>query len=173
MKLLLLMRHGDAPTSVLGDEKRCLNELGKTHAASAAEYLARKDSPVIDQILCSTSIRTRETFDILQSIHPSYAKIVTFEGAIYKTSSSTLMQLIQQVDDKCSSLLVIGHNPTLLDIALSYHDSIDNNRHYDKLISTGFQPASIVTISFPDAKKWRDTAHNKGCIIDIFSPYDL
>ena len=105
-RTLIFMRHGKSayPTGV-GDHDRPLAPRGDREAALAGDWL-RAEQPPIDAVLCSTSVRTRETLARTGIDAP-----VTFDEAIYGGSPEQIIRLVKETDDAVATLLVIGHAP--------------------------------------------------------------
>ncbi|MFV0430316.1 MAG: SixA phosphatase family protein [Arachnia sp.] len=107
MKRLILMRHAAAEhLSPSGDKARHLSPRGIQDAQEAGIALAGFD---IDYALVSSATRTRETFAALGLGVP-----VEYQDALYQDGTDTMLQRISEMfDDQVSSLLVIGHAPTI------------------------------------------------------------
>jgi phosphohistidine phosphatase len=118
MRQLLLLRHAksswDDPR--LSDHARPLNARGRRAAqAMAGAMRARGLSP--DVVLVSSARRTLQT---LESLTP-------FEGTpniepmddLYLAPWPRLFDILRQVPDTVRSVLLIGHNPGLHDLALA------------------------------------------------------
>ena len=105
-RVLILMRHGKSayPTGI-GDHERPLAPRGQREAALAGDWL-RENQPVVDAVLCSTSVRTRQTLEATGLTAPT-----TYEELIYGASPHELIDLVRGVDDAVDTLLVIGHSP--------------------------------------------------------------
>jgi phosphohistidine phosphatase len=68
-------------------------------------------------VLCSAAVRAHETLDLLR---PALAKAtIRVEEQLYAASSETLLKRIRSVPAEVGSLLLIGHNPGLQDLALT------------------------------------------------------
>ncbi|RWC50039.1 MAG: histidine phosphatase family protein [Mesorhizobium sp.] len=117
MKQLLLLRHAksswDDPD--LNDFDRPLAERGvKTARLMGRELAARGWLP--DLVLVSAALRTRDTWRLVAaelSTHPRIA----FTEALYGASAKDILNQVHQADPSCGSLLVVGHNPGLEDLA--------------------------------------------------------
>lgn len=111
MPTLLLLRHAQAANFApgKGDHARPLTPRGHEQAARVGTLLA---STPIDQVLCSTSTRTRETLAELGLDCP-----VEYLDAIYQAGSDTIARLIGEVDDAVGTLLVVGHAPGIPTLA--------------------------------------------------------
>ena len=69
-------------------------------------------------VLCSASRRTRQT---LTRIAPGLGKSanVRIEPELYATSAAVLLEVLHEVPDEVESVMLIGHNPGIQDLALS------------------------------------------------------
>lgn len=69
-----------------------------------------------DLILCSTAVRARAT---LARIEPALGRQeVKVERALYGASADALIARLRRLPAHCESVLIIGHNPGLQDLAL-------------------------------------------------------
>jgi phosphohistidine phosphatase len=113
---LSLLRHAKSSwdNAKLGDHERPLDKRGRAAGGLLAAHFATLPPPAL--VLCSSALRTRQT---LAHILPSFAappRIVIEEG-LYLASAVALCSRIAAVGDDVASLLVIGHNPGLHDLA--------------------------------------------------------
>ena len=110
MRTLVLMRHAksDYPDGV-GDHQRPLASRGIREAALAGDWL-RENLPAIDTVLCSSALRTRQTLDRTGISAP-----VSYSDALYGASPGTM---VGEINDRIDSLLVVGHEPTVSEVAL-------------------------------------------------------
>lgn len=165
MKKLILMRHGDAPRNVMGDNERSLSSQGQDEAAQTSHYI--KDLYEVNYILCSTAKRNKQTLEVLQTITLQQTP-VEFCDEIYQNDPSILKDLVYSCKPEISTILILGHNPSLLTFALEcdkngYSEWIDEINH-------GFLPAEIIVIEFSVADNWEDAMRHGGKIKDIFIP---
>ena len=111
MKTLTLLRHAkterDSPE---GDFGRSLIERGRKDAGRMGEKI-RELGLDFDLVLASPARRALETVEQLGKLAP------IFEPRIYNASSSQLYDLIRSTDDGVGSLLMVGHNPGLEELA--------------------------------------------------------
>lgn len=117
MKQLLLLRHAksswDDPS--LDDLDRPLAERGLEAARlMGREFAARDWLP--DLALVSAALRTRDTWRLVAAQLPASPQ-VAFAKALYDASAADILNQIRQVDASSGSLLVVGHNPGLEDLA--------------------------------------------------------
>jgi phosphohistidine phosphatase len=119
MKRLLLLRHAKSSweDSGLADHERPLARRGRRAAKLMAEHLSRERPPP-QLVLCSSARRTRET---LERVVPGlgHQVAVRIEPALYAASAESLLERVRAVEDDVESVLLIGHNPGLEELALS------------------------------------------------------
>jgi len=68
-------------------------------------------------VLCSTSVRTRQT---LEAIQPALGKSCRVEllAELYAAAEQVLLERLQALPESVGSVMLIGHNPGLHDLAL-------------------------------------------------------
>ena len=110
-KTLLLLRHAKSSwdDANLADHDRPLARRGRRASGLIAAYLrAHRITP--EQVLCSSSARTRET---LERISPGFTGEVEveIEDDLYGASAAELLARLRKVSGTVESLMVIGHAP--------------------------------------------------------------
>jgi phosphohistidine phosphatase len=113
---LVLLRHAkaDSPPAT-ADADRPLSARGRADARAAGEWLAAHQAPEL--VLCSPSRRTRQTWHAVAEGMGGAERPVRFERILYTGGVTDLLALVQEVDDEVGSVLVIGHNPVLSQLA--------------------------------------------------------
>jgi phosphohistidine phosphatase len=118
VRTLHLLRHAksswDDPS--LADHDRPLAGRGRRDAKRIAEHI-RRSGIEPELVLCSTAARTRETLALVEPALGSPA--VELEDDLYGASADELLARIRRVPDAVGSVLVIGHNPGLHELALA------------------------------------------------------
>ena len=150
MKKLLLIRHAKA-VSELGnsDFERPLKNSGIRDAKLMAERLHHEK--LIPQILvASPALRTLSTANIF-SDYLSLPKAIE-DLKIYEASRAALLDLISQFDDKHNFIGLIGHNPTMEQIA-----------HYLTGELIDFPTCAIALIEFK-LDKWSEVSADTGTL---------
>jgi phosphohistidine phosphatase len=174
VKTLYLLRHAksswDDPS--LSDEERPLSSRGRMAATAMAHHF-RREGVAPHLVLCSPSIRTRQTLDRLIPVlgDPGNGGTVVFEPAIYEATPHHLLELIRSTPPGASSLLLIGHNPGLAFLASSLlapdgHDA--SLAHLQRKYPTG----ALATFQFPDGE-WRSLRPGSGRLLSFVRPRDL
>ena len=115
MRQLIVMRHGKAVgASTTGDHTRALSPRGRAEALEAARRMAALARP--DAVLVSDSTRTRETLDCAApALPPALPRRVTRN--LYGAGADAILAEIRATPDDVATLLVIGHNPGIGDLA--------------------------------------------------------
>ena len=113
MKRLYLLRHAksswDDPE--LADHERPLSARGRRAADAIGNYL-REHGIEPELVLCSSAARTRET---LARIGLSGE----VERELYGASANELLARVRELSPRLESVLLIGHNPGMHDLALA------------------------------------------------------
>lgn len=99
----------------MADEARPLNKRGRRAAAAVGRWLADQGiHPSL--VLCSTARRSRETLEL---IHDAFgAKVpIQLEPGLYLADAASLLARLQRLPRDVPSVLLIGHNPGLHELA--------------------------------------------------------
>lgn len=117
MRRLMLLRHAKTERAEPGtrDRDRKLTKRGRADAPVIGAYMAHHGL-VPDLALVSPVTRAQETWTL---IAPAFAKTprVTRDERIYNVSPERLISVIGETRG-ARSLLVVGHNPSLHDVAV-------------------------------------------------------
>ena len=114
---LYLLRHATSSWEdpALADHDRPLAGRGRRAAAALADHMAEHQI-VPEFVLCSTALRTRETYGRLEAVLEGAP--VLYERRMYAASADDLLELLRTVPEQISSVLLIGHNPGLEELGL-------------------------------------------------------
>jgi phosphohistidine phosphatase len=115
-RTLWLLRHAKSDWDTgAPDHERPLNSRGGRDAEAAGRLLSKRGWRP-DLVLCSSALRTRQTWERAAEAG-ARAGEVRIERGIYAASETRLLQLVRQVDDAVTGLLLVGHGPGLPDLA--------------------------------------------------------
>ena len=107
---IFLLRHAESPWSAhIDDHVRPLSDAGKTDALTLAKYI-NVNNLVFDNVLCSSSNRTRDTLSIIKEYAPHLFQNVDYLEELYNASKETILEVINK-HNSSPSLLAVGHNP--------------------------------------------------------------
>ena len=118
LKSLYLLRHAksswDDPS--VEDHDRPLTPRGKEAARRIGAYMSQQHfCPAL--VLCSSAARARQTYEAVASVLGK-ANAVRVEDALYGAAVARLLSRLREIPDRVESVLVIGHNPSLQELAI-------------------------------------------------------
>ena len=113
---LCLWRHAKAKRGDFADFERPLTKRGRKDAEQLALWMVR-EAVQPATVLCSPARRTRETWEILRR-HLAIEPDTRLLKSLYNASASTLLARIRAVPATAGSVLVVGHNPGLEQLAI-------------------------------------------------------
>ncbi len=113
---LVLLRHAKSAWPDMADHDRPLAPRGIQAAPEMGRWL-RHAGLVPDQVLCSTARRARDTWQFVQA-GLAATPPVSFDGRIYEAAAMGLLDLIREAPPAAGTLLLIGHNPGVGDLAV-------------------------------------------------------
>ena len=163
MKTLYILRHAKAaPEDKAGDAERPLTKRGRNAAAAMGAYLGTL-TPAPQLVLCSTSLRTRET---LEQIVPSLDPVPQsrFEESLYLASAGRLLDRLQDLPEAIESVLLIGHNPGLHQLAATLPSD-------PSALADGFPTAALAVLRF--SGDWTSLRPQRAALIDYQTPKSL
>lgn len=168
MKTLHLLRHAKSSwaDTRLADHDRPLAPRGQRAAQKMAKHLRQQGvSPAT--VLCSSAIRSREKLALVTPALGKKTKIEV-EDALYAAPVEALLQRLRRIPDLMTSVMLIGHNPGLEDLALMLAG------HGAKLerLREGFPTAALVTLRIPEAR-WRELGPGDAELVDYVVPREL
>jgi phosphohistidine phosphatase len=148
---ITLFRHAKTEQPELGhpDFDRKLTRRGVKDAVAMGAYLT-EENLWPDLILCSTSMRTRQTAEL--TFETAQTPPVLFEDALYHASAPTLATRLRKVEGEKRHVMIIGHNPGMQALALMLTGGGDAKAR--AALATKFPTAAVAVISF-EVKAWR------------------
>ncbi|WP_102160325.1 SixA phosphatase family protein [Zhihengliuella halotolerans] len=119
IKRLLLLRHAKAafPFGV-EDHSRPLGSIGDAAAPLAGRWMVENDV-VPDYIVCSDALRTRSTCAWVSSELGEAGPTPYIDSRVYGAGPARLLSIINETPETVRTLLVIGHLPTVQELAMN------------------------------------------------------
>ena len=160
MKRLILMRHAEAGWHInMDDHERPLSASGIRDAKKIGSWLKEK-AYIPDEVISSTSLRTRETLSYLFLDCPQI-----FERSLYLADAdqmkSTLKTLLSE------TVILLAHNPGITELA---YDLMNHEEKHENFMD--FPAASTVVIDFK-ADRWSEVKSDSGIFVDFVMPLHL
>ncbi|MFJ8105014.1 SixA phosphatase family protein [Streptomyces sp. NPDC096132] len=162
---IVLFRHAKADWPQVNDHDRPLAERGRKDAAVAGRKLADSGIP-FDLALCSTSVRTRETWKLAVHELPHRPKTV-YEERIYEASPGELIALLNETPDDVRNIVLIGHNPGVHALTEILADSAESEAR-ERMTRRGFPASSFAVLSFDGS--WKSLEPAVARLTDYWEP---
>jgi phosphohistidine phosphatase len=160
---LVLLRHAkSAYPEDVPDHDRPLAERGVRQAALAGDWL-RANQAAIDAVLCSTATRARETLARSGIDAP-----VRYVERLYGATPGTVIEEINRVSDDVNTLLVIGHEPTISEVAIVLAGADGTDTVALEGISAKFPTSAIAVLRVPG--QWEQVEPGSAAVVDFHVP---
>jgi len=154
MRRLILFRHAKAEARPPGKEdiERGLTERGRRDSAVMGRILAGA-ALAPDLALVSTSMRTRETWDLARAAFPEAR--ARYCEALYNAAPEEVEQEVHLAAADGETIMVVGHNPSLQELAVNL--LIDGGASAAEIerVAAGFPTATAVALRIDDAGRAR------------------
>ncbi len=157
MKTLHLLRHAksDWGDRALPDHDRPLNARGKRARRRVAEHVTGWK---VDLVVCSTARRARDT---AKPVVEALGCRVRYDDALYATDADGLLTVVHALDDKDSSAMLVGHNPSMEELTeLLCGDT------------PAYPTAALATVELA-VDRWTDASPGCGTLAAFVTPAQL
>lgn len=169
IKTLTLLRHAKTNAAALGmhDRDRALTERGRRDAPVMGRWIAAM-AGVPETALVSSAVRTKETWDLLQSELPT-AQVI-FAEDLYLAEAEEMLTLIREMPDGVVRLIVVGHNSGLEDLALALVGEGDED---DIAAMEAKFPTCAAAVFEFDVATWPEVGPGMGRLVHFMVPRRL
>lgn len=139
-RTLLLLRHATAEPYRPGerDADRGLSPRGEAEADGVGVFL-REQGLVVDRVLCSPAVRTRQTLTRLELEAP-----VEITPRLYRAGAEEVLELVAAV--AAATVLVVGHAPAVPEVAYHAADHDSSSQDARAAVSDRFPPATLARL---------------------------
>lgn len=174
MKRLLILRHAKAVPAedAADDAARALSPRGHGDAARLGAWLLAHDM-VPARALCSPARRTRETFEDVSKAFGQMPK-AAFPEALYLASAPSLLAQLRKAADDAPSLMLVGHNPGLENLALHLvrKPTSEADTKHLRAMAEGLPTCALAVFDF-DIAHFKQLAAGDGELVAYVRPKDL
>ncbi|HSC18806.1 MAG TPA: histidine phosphatase family protein [Rhizomicrobium sp.] len=172
MKRLFLFRHAKAVQAnkdTPADAERPLTKSGRADAARIGRAMrAQGYNP--DRILCSPSVRTKETLECANAELRSAAPVDYVEG-IYDAPADRLLAIAQRLADARRPMMV-GHNPGFEEFSALLVRESGAAAFAGGDGKARFPTAGLAVLDF-DIAEWKELGPHRGVLVGFLKPRDL
>jgi phosphohistidine phosphatase len=120
-------------------------------------------------VLCSSAVRTRETLDAIRPALSGEPEVL-IEDELYGAMADGLLSRLHAVPASADSVLLIGHNPGIADLALALAgggDAVALQR-----LREGFPTGALATLAIADGG-WAELRDGGAALTDYVVPREL
>lgn len=157
---LILTRHAksDWDDPSVPDHDRPLNARGRRSARALGDWLASRGYDP-EEVLCSSSRRTAETWDCAADAVFETLPVLRIEPALYHTDPATMLRVLQSAT--APTVMMIGHNPGIAAFAamLPAQPPLDPQFR-------SYPTAATLVVDF-QAEDWAEVQPGQGSVRDF------
>jgi phosphohistidine phosphatase len=166
MRRLMLLRHAKTERAEPGerDRDRKLMKRGRADAPALGAYMERHDL-IPDLALVSPAVRAQETWTLVAGRFAKAPRTLT-DDRIYNATPDALIDVIAE-NRKAQSLVIVGHNPSLHEVALQLIGS--GNREARTNLNEKLPTSGFVVIDLP-IDDWSDVRPREGTLERFVTP---
>ena len=151
-RTLVLLRHAKAE-QVPGkaDHDRELTNRGGQDAEAAGAWL-HEQGIVPELVICSTSVRTRQTWDRVVR-GGTHTEFVEYRRAVYEGGTRGVLRTIHQDAGDVRTLVIVGHAPSIPDLASGLSDG-EGSHSAHTAMGEGFPTCAVAVLRY--AGEWTE-----------------
>jgi phosphohistidine phosphatase len=201
-RYLWILRHGkaasDAPWGGT-DRERPLTARGRRDASALGTRLADEEPlpglenvPKPQLVVCSAAVRTRQTADLIVDALGNQLPLDSYRS-LYEADTDVALQYLREIDEGVKSALLVGHNPTMFQLAWELLGDgsggdlgegavaggglagdipppmVDSAGGRATLEAHGFPTCALAVLALGVAA-WEDVVHGCGSLLGVFRP---
>ncbi|RMC35407.1 SixA phosphatase family protein [Paracoccus alkanivorans] len=157
---LILTRHAksawDDPT--LADHDRPLNDRGRRSALALGDWLASRGYEP-EEVLCSSALRTRETWEVVEKATLEVRPLVRMEPGLYHASPEKMMTILRTASHQ--TVMMLGHNPGISEFAAMLPARAPLEPEFRR-----YPTAATLVVDF-QIDSWSEVAPGQGSVMDF------
>jgi phosphohistidine phosphatase len=180
-RFLWVLRHGKAASEAPwggSDRERPLSARGRRDATALGGRLGvgtplpgLEDIPPPAHVICSAAVRTRQTADLVVSAMGGDPPLEAYRS-LYGADTDVALRYIHEIDNRVASALLVGHNPTMLQLAWELLSGpTDDEPSHDRsaLEARPFTTCALAVFGF-SVYGWDEVQWGTGRLIGLFTP---
>ena len=157
---LILTRHAksDWDDPLLADHDRPLNARGRRSARLLGDWLASRGYEP-EEVLCSTALRCRQTWDEAVAAVLGVLPEVRHEAALYHAAPEVMLRVLRSA--RAPTVMMIGHNPGIAAFAAALPARPPLEPEF-----RSYPTAATLVVDF-QAEDWAAVAEGQGDVRDF------
>ncbi|MEV6734282.1 MULTISPECIES: histidine phosphatase family protein [unclassified Streptomyces] len=165
---IVLVRHAKSvpKDAAAADFDRALADRGRHEAPQAGQWLEDSGYP-LDLALCSSALRTRQTWQLAASRLTAPPPVV-YEDRLYNAETDALLAVLAETSEAVTDLLMVGHNAGIHELAVALCGT--GPKRLLRRIHDGFPTSAVVVVAL--AGKWHEVAPGAGRLVAFWAPGD-
>lgn len=168
MPMLHLLRHAKSSwKDDVDDHERKLSRRGREDARRVGRHLPTAIG-VLDLVLSSSAVRTRETVDLVLAEFPARPRTL-IEDELYLASRDRLIDRLRRLAEADDNVLLVGHDPGIHEFAITLAEP--DTRRARALASGKFPTAARA--SFRIAAPWSTLGLSRHELVDYVTADSL
>tara|TARA_B100001057_G_scaffold283854_1_gene284227 strand:+ start:158 stop:667 length:510 start_codon:yes stop_codon:yes gene_type:complete len=166
---LYFLRHAKSEwnSSEGNDFSRIISEEGVKKTKKIGVFLKSRNF-FFDEILCSPSVRTKQTLEIIEYFYSNKPEI-KFIDDLYYISGKDLFDILM-IEATMKKCLIISHEPLLSNSIESFFKSFENEDFKNAI--NNFSTSALFSVSFK-CEEWHQINKESALINFFIRPYDL
>lgn len=162
---LILTRHAKSAWDdpAIDDHDRPLNARGLRAARELGDWLASRGY-LPEEVLCSTSMRTRGTWAAVAATPLEVIPSERFLPELYNASSDRMLRLLQTAE--ADTVMLLAHNPGIAELAAMLPAAAPSDPAFRR-----FPTSATLVLDF-QGSAWTDVRPGAGSVLDFFVPSD-
>ena len=145
-RTLVVVRHAKAEPYAATDFQRTLADRGRGDAAAAGAWLAEQGI-LPDVALVSAAVRAQETWQALAEA-AGWTVAPELDEGLYAADEDGVLDLLAGVDEDASTVVVVGHNPTVA-MLVQLLDDGDAPAELSARLADGFPTSAVAVFDVP------------------------
>lgn len=162
----MLARHAKAQGQGSSDEARELSARGHADAAAMGGWL-RAAGLSFDTVICSTSVRTRQTWNDVEAAGVAGGD-AAFDERVYGAGRDDLLDVLREVPDTVTRLLVVGHAPTIPELAGALTDPDSSDPAALAALRSNFPTACLAVLTMDQS--WAELSPGCAALVEVVTP---
>ncbi len=138
--------------------------------AGGGTILGLEGVPAPELGVCSAAVRTRQTADLVAAAMGTGLPLDAYHS-LYGAGTESVLQYVREVDPQVTSILVVGHNPTMEHLAWELLADGGGQGAGDRITLEAHRfPTCAVAVLALAVPEWEEVALGCATLAGLFTP---